>query len=518
MKRGLYKPPKPKTEEEDEAPPPKDCFEFLKRHFSAAFSARFADRQTQLWNWVETLARNVRSRPFAAIWPRGSGKSTTTETAVVYLGTKLSRRCVLYVCGTQQQANLHVDAIAAGFERIGVGRLLSKYGQSRGWTRSLLRTEHGFNVIAVGLDVGLRGIKLDDLRPDLIVLDDVDDEDDSSDTIAKKIRRLTRSILPSGSTDCTVLFVQNLVHEQSVMSRIVSGKADFLLDIEISGPFPAVIGLHVERVTGGDGRRTFRIIAGEATWEGQSIEICEKQINDYGYEGFLRECQQEVKGAGGIFFHQERLQYLNSLDDLPEIKDKPDDPECKPRKIKLLQFARTWDFGATEGGGDFSAGLLGAKGEDGRIYVLDLFHEQYGSDRVRSAVFDLADSDRRTYGAVTVIIPQDPAAAGKAQAEQLQLRLQQAGHDVKVVVVAGKKAIRARTWQEYINRSDVVLLRGAWNEEFAEEHRLFREDESHDHDDIVDTGADLANEFVYSGWATTAQGLESFFKWAADRS
>lgn len=256
-------------------------------------------RHARLWEWFEALTPDVRPRPRAEFWPRGGGKSTTVELGVVRLGTRqvehdgqsrLARRFVLYVSGTQAQANNHVEAIRQKFENLNIGRSVGKYGQSRGWKVDLLRTETGFNVLALGLDAAARGVKLDDFRPDLIVLDDVDARHEKAELVQKKIETITESILPSGSGDCAILFVQNLIHSESIASMLANNTAPFLLTRERFEPEPALRDMTYEVRPDG----TFHITGGEPTWLGQDKKKCEEQMNDEGRASFMRERQQDT--------------------------------------------------------------------------------------------------------------------------------------------------------------------------------------------------------------------------------
>ena len=503
-KRGIYSPPQSKPDIEPEEEPDLSPEEWVRKHFPGVVSAPFGERHHKLWRWVGSIDLGRYQHSLAIIWPRGSGKSTNAEFACVYAGMQGVRRFALYVCATQEQANQHVDAIRTWFEQLGVGNLLSSHGQSKGWKANKLRCDNGFNVMAVGLDVGTRGLKLDQFRPDLIILDDIDSEDDSKLTVAKKIRKLTSAILPAGSADCCVLFVQNLIHENGVMAQIADHRADFLHDMEIDGPHVAVEGLQVERQIDAAGKRVYRIVSGTATWEGQSLKVCEEQINKWGYQAFLREAQHEVKGVGGVFFKTDNLQIIDNLDELKPSEDAP--------TPKITKIVVPCDFAATEGAGDYSAfGPIG-KTDNEAIVVFDLFHEQRSSERVRESLFSLLRIWRDRLGAFTVLVPRDPGQAGIDQAEQLASRLRTEGFDVKIVPVSGKKATRARTSQEKINGGDVYIMRGPWNAEFIDEHRLFREDESHDHDDIVDIMSDGVNELELSGWSSSAAGMQELAK------
>lgn len=282
--------------------------EWLQRHFPQVATSPMPEggRHARLWDWFEHLEPGVRPQPHGEYWPRGGAKSSTAELAATRAGERLNRRFVLYVSGTQGQANKHVQAIATNFETLGYERAVGKYGNSKGWKVDLLRVANGFNVLALGLDAAARGVKLDNVRPDLIILDDVDDRHDKPETVQKKIATITESILPAGSADCAILFVQNLIHAGSIATQLAKGTADFLLDREPAEIEPAVRGLRIERVEMPDGLYRYRIVEGEASWEGQSLATCEKQLNDWGRAAFMREAQHDVEDVEDGLWQRER--------------------------------------------------------------------------------------------------------------------------------------------------------------------------------------------------------------------
>lgn len=277
---------------------------WLETLFPSFVGAGFADRHGVLWDWAWQIVRGQRPRPMVAVWPRGGGKSTSAELVTVAIGARQVRSYVLYICETQDQADQHVASIAAMLESRLIeqhypalaARKVGKYGNAKGWRREQLRTASGFNVEGIGLDVARRGAKLDEYRPDLIIIDDIDGKHDTPNTTQRKIDTLTKSLLPAGATDCAVLGVQNLIHADSIFSRMVDDRADFLSDRIVSGPYQAVEGLEVEEI---DGQLT--ITAGTATWAGQNLVVCQGQIRQWGYAAFVSESQQEVGGEGRYF-------------------------------------------------------------------------------------------------------------------------------------------------------------------------------------------------------------------------
>lgn len=281
----------------------------------------FARRHEELWEWVWALKAGVRPQPFAAIWPRGGGKSTSAELAVVAMGARRVRRYGLYVCETQDQADDHVQNVAGLLELKQVElyypalaqRAVGKYGNSRGWRRNRLRTASGLTVDAIGLDSAARGAKVDEHRPGFMILDDLDSELDSVATVERKILTVTRKLLPAGATDLAVLAVQNLVHANSIFAKLANGQADFLLDRVVSGPHPAIEGLVTEQ------RETKQVIvAGTATWSGQDLVRCQEIINDGGLTSFLTECQHDVDVVAGGMFDQLEFRRC-TWDEVPDL-------------------------------------------------------------------------------------------------------------------------------------------------------------------------------------------------------
>ena len=299
---------------------PEKWDEWLFTLFPKHFNKPFAQRHEQFWEWVESIQPGVRPRPFVGLWGRGGAKSTNAEAAPIKLGAKKVRKYAWYVSSTQDKADQHVDTIGSMLEQSETNkyypelsdRAINKFGHSKGWRRSRLRTKSGFTIDALGLDTGARGAKIDEQRPDLIIIDDVDELFDTFKTTQKKMAILQKSILPAGSIDCAVLFIQNLIHADSIASRLGDGRADFLADRIVSGPHPAIIGMVAEQREG-----RFIITAGIPTWEGQDLKTCQDQILTWGYTPFMQESQHEVEKGGGLWSHVD-FQHI-FFQDLPEF-------------------------------------------------------------------------------------------------------------------------------------------------------------------------------------------------------
>lgn len=475
---------------------------WLKANFSHVTTAPFGTRHVRLWEWFDALEPGLKPKARVDVWPRGGAKSSSAELATAWVGLNLKRRFVLLVSETQEQADKHVQAIATLFERLNIARAVGKYGSSKGWRRDQLRVCNGFNVAAFGLDVASRGIKLDQFRPDLIVFDDIDNQNDTNKTIEKKIRTLTTAILPAGSSDCAVLFIQNLIRDDGIVAQLVNNQADFLADREPASLEPAIFGMKTEIVEHPGAANSYRIVAGSPSWDGQSLEICQSQINTWGLSAFLREAQHEVEYANGYVFNVSQMRTI------------------PPSEVPALsQICLRYDMAATEGGGDYTAGALFGMTKAGQYYVLAMIRGQWSPERVQYAMNSTVKYYRTLYPSLKLSYPQDPGQAGKAQAQIMSREFK--SFALAPQVESGNKVTRATKFAEQVNMGNVFLVTAdlpdylkratpesfgkplcvetgwdAWHRALKFELKGIKEDVADQIDDQMDACAGAFNEIV----------------------
>lgn len=322
----------------------------------------------------------------------------------------------------------------------------------------------------------------------------MDDLHDTPRITERKIETITQTVLPTGSADCAVLFVQNRILDTGVMSRLADGSAEFLLERAPISEEPAIIGLRYERIQDERGVYRYRITGGVPTWAGQDIAICERDINAFGLQAFLREKQHYVASASGAFFRPSELRAVMP-EEVPEIR----------------AFCLSVDFAATEGGGDYTA--IVALGADwhGRYFLFGVLRGQWSPERSNRVLEMAAEHYLPQYARSVLRIPQDPAAGGKRAAQEDRQRFSK--WSPRIVPVIRNKAARARMFAEQVNLGNVYLVCSdlpgvfrhhaeaftwqAWHYAFREELRHFRADGKHLHDDQVDACSDAFHEVVY---------------------
>lgn len=325
--------------------------------FPGYLRAPFAAYQAEFWEWIWQIRDGEPHHPFVAIWPRGFGKSTSTEIACAVLAARQARRYGLYICDTQAQADTHVqnvagllesDAFSARFPKAS-SRRVGKYGSSSGWRRNRIRTDSGFTLDAIGLDTAARGAKIDEDRPDFLIFDDIDDVLDAPGVVQKKITTITQSLIPARAPYAAVLVCQNLVHQDGIVAQLADGRAQFLSERVVSGPHPAIRNLELTEIAGKS-----VITGGEPTWAVMGIEALQKDLNDMGRSAFLREKQHEVEQIEGSMFAHIRFQHV-APDKAPTLE-----------KVVVWVDPAVTDSDKSDAHGVQADGL----GADGRIYRL----------------------------------------------------------------------------------------------------------------------------------------------------
>lgn len=159
---------------------------------------------------------------------RGSGKSTLVTFSYALwaiLGIQ-KRKFVLLICRTQAQARQHMANLRHELENNKMLRSdLGPFREDNGgeWAMSSLVFKNSdARIMIASIDQSIRGIRHDEHRPDLIILDDVEDLN-STKTIearSKIFDWFTREVVPLGDLGTRIIIVGNLLHEDSLVMRL----------------------------------------------------------------------------------------------------------------------------------------------------------------------------------------------------------------------------------------------------------------------------------------------------------
>jgi predicted phage terminase large subunit-like protein len=148
---------------------------------------------------------------------------------------------------------------------------------------------------------------------------------------------------------------------------------------------------------------------------------------------------------------------------------------------------RRWDLAASEPteaypDPDWTCGVKMGRHKSGRFVVLHVELVRKRANEVRELIKRTAEQDGPT---CSIGITQDPAQAGKDQAESYVLEL--AGYEVYTEKETGDKATRAEPCAAQWQHQNIDVVKGAWNDAFFDMLEAFPD--SKVHDDPVDAMA-----------------------------
>lgn len=158
---------------------------------------------------------------------------------------------------------------------------------------------------------------------------------------------------------------------------------------------------------------------------------------------------------------------------------------------------RAWDFASEEktktNNPDFTAGVKMSRDKFGIYYIEDVVRFQSTTDKVLKTVASTAHEDG--VADCSVVIPLDPAAAGKTAAFFYRTVLAENGVPVKMApTTAGKgKLTRFLPFCSMAEAGAVRVVKGDWNDAFFQELESFSSDlkiQKVQKDDMVDSCAD----------------------------
>ncbi len=289
---------------------------WLKTLSPNTFKHKFVPQIGDFWDWYwpllhaqyegKRLIEISSELAYSLFLGRGMTKSVTCEWAVLAAGAVVGPAVVPYVSSTGAGATRHLQSIILHAEKALMAEYypglaqprVGKFSNRFGWSREMLAAQCGLTAFAIGLEGDIRGIRVEDLRPSLIIGDDFDNLNDSPEIVKKKEAILGGSIFGTQTPDTIIIIAQNLIHRFSIARRIHLGRNQLLRDRRSTGIVKAFSD-DFETKQMPDGK--FRIVAGKPNWEGFDMLAAQKLVGTMGPILAKAEFQHEFDGEEGDY-------------------------------------------------------------------------------------------------------------------------------------------------------------------------------------------------------------------------
>lgn len=314
------------------------------------------------WHWESRWALRLGHKPeylsYFPIWSREFMKSTIARRIAVCDGCLSTSESLplkdrwgycLYLSRNREMVSKHAMSIETLLTRPAMRHYYPKLSQvkknnvggSKGWRATFFYTESGYVFHFAGLDEGVAGGNIDDVRPTIIIPDDVDGRKDSAVLAENRFNTLTTEILPMAQRGTLTFFAQNLITRFSAMYRIWKGHSRVLTDRKPTDPIPAIWNLKTEIRTV-DGIVKDVVVGGIPTWHLFGLDRAQECIDREGLAAFLTERQHEVEQnrEGMILQHWNDAVHVISISEFAAIYGSWDIPKSWGKEV-FNDWART---------------------------------------------------------------------------------------------------------------------------------------------------------------------------------
>jgi len=180
-----------------------------------------------IWNWLVSYVHRTRDFSQLAIGlPRGFGKTMLIKIFILYVILFTKKQFILIICGTQTKANNIISDIMGMLNESNIKKVFGDWKLGAESDRQDLKRFgfRGRNIILMGAGAqsDIRGITLENARPDVMIFDDIQTREDAdSDVISEKLETwMVGTAMKAKSPEgCLYVFIANMYPTKHSMLR-----------------------------------------------------------------------------------------------------------------------------------------------------------------------------------------------------------------------------------------------------------------------------------------------------------
>lgn len=339
--------------------------------------------------------------------PRGHAKSTNftfkDDLHAILYGYK---HYILLLSDSGDQAESFLEDIRMELEDN--GNILMDFGQQKGdkaWRTGVLITKQDVKIEAIGSGKKVRGRKHRNWRPDLIVLDDIENDENvnTSEQRSKLKNWFYKAVSKAGDTYTDIMYIGTILHYDSLLNNVLSNP--------------------------GYKTRKYRAVISEAkntqlwdTWESIYINLFNERHEEDAQEFYISHKSEMLEGTSVLW--EEKLPYVELMKMKivegeasfnSELQNDPIDPENATFNEEWFDYyePQLLDFSSSEfiliGSNDPSlgknkksdtsfVGSLALSQTTGYMYIVDASTERRKPDVIINDIFEMNRRLRRDYG------------------------------------------------------------------------------------------------------------------------
>lgn len=210
----------------------KDCAEslelFAKTYFPTVFSSEFSPLHKEIFASAEEmiLRRKRRRNYYVRAAPRGHGKSQVISfLLIIWCIVYKYKRNILLVSDTLDQAKSFISAIKSELEENET--LIRDFGSlvsEEKWAQDKIITQNKVQVYGRGAGQKLRGNKYGSIRPELVIIDDLENDEavETEQQRKKLFNWFMKALIPVGTPHTDYIYIGTVLHYESLLQKLLA--------------------------------------------------------------------------------------------------------------------------------------------------------------------------------------------------------------------------------------------------------------------------------------------------------
>lgn len=157
--------------------------------------------------------------------PRGFSKSTIVSFIyVLWQALYKKSKFIVIISDTYTQSKYFLEAIKKEIEDNAMLALM--FGNMKGfqWSEGEIELNNGVKIVCKGSGMKIRGLKYRETRPDLIILDDLENSElvESKERRDKMLRWFSAEVLPAVDIKGRLIYIGTILHYDSLLNKVLN--------------------------------------------------------------------------------------------------------------------------------------------------------------------------------------------------------------------------------------------------------------------------------------------------------
>lgn len=203
---------------------------FAKTYFPEIFKSNFCEFHTEIIGSIQNTILHQKNKKnyYCRSAPRGHGKSQVISfLLILWCICYAYKKNIVLISDTNDQAKGFIMALKQELEDNEL--LREDFGDLVGravWSQDKIVTANDIQVFGRGAGQKLRGVKYRNTRPDLVIIDDLEnDESVETEVQRKKLRNwFLKALMPVGNPTTDYVYIGTVLHYESLLQELLTSK------------------------------------------------------------------------------------------------------------------------------------------------------------------------------------------------------------------------------------------------------------------------------------------------------